>query len=168
MQKQTEFADACKSKYPGQLVIAIAKDEKGKANPISLGLSMITSYTPPMIAIAVAAKHYSVECIRHSKCFTVAFPSLEQTDAVLFYGKNTGWDTDKFAKHPAATEPADQIDSVLLSDAVANFECELEWEKQSGDHIIFVGKVVCTHKNPEDKKRLFITGPKHKLGPANI
>ncbi len=174
MQKQVEYSDAIKTKYPEQVVIAIARDKGGRANPVTLGWTMIVSGTPPMMAIAVASRHYSIETIRHSKCFTIAFPSSEMADAALFFGSRSGRDTDKFAEFDAQhgqvqceTEPAKAIDSVLLAEAVANFECTLESETEAGDHIIFVGKVICSHTNTEPKKRLYTTGPGHKLGSAS-
>ncbi len=167
MQKETEYSDAIKTKYPEQVVIAIAKDRNGKANPITLGWTMIVSGTPPMMAIAVAKTHYSIEAITHSKCFTIAFPSSEMADAALFFGSKSGRDTDKFAEFDCKTEPAKAIDSLLLTDAVANFECTLESQMVAGDHIIFVGKVVSSHINTESKKRLYTVGPGHKLGSAS-
>jgi flavin reductase (DIM6/NTAB) family NADH-FMN oxidoreductase RutF len=164
MQKQVEFSDAIKTKYPEQVVIAIAKDKNGKANPVTLGWTMIVSGDPPMMAIAVAKKHYSIEAITHSKCFTIAFPSSQMADAALFFGSRSGRNTDKFAEFDCATEPAKEIDSVLLTDAVANFECTLESQVPTGDHITFIGQVVCSHINSEPKKRLYTVGPGHKLG----
>jgi flavin reductase (DIM6/NTAB) family NADH-FMN oxidoreductase RutF len=166
MQKQVEYADAVKTKYPEQVVIAVAKDKNGKANPVTLGWTMIVSGNPPMMAIAVAKKHYSIEAIAHSKCFTIAFPSSEMADAALFFGSRSGRDTDKFADFDCPTEPAKEIDSVLLTDAVANFECTLESQVPTGDHITFVGRIVCCHVNAQAKKRLYTVGPGHKLGPA--
>ena len=167
MQKQVEYTEAVKTKYPEQVVIAIAKDKAGRANPVTLGWTTIASGNPPMMAIAVAKKHYSIETIRHSKCFTICYPSSEMADAALFFGSRSGRDVDKFAEFDCNTEPAKAIDSVLLTDAVANFECTLESETVAGDHIIFVGKVVASHTNTEPKKRLYTTGPGHKLGSAS-
>jgi len=167
MQKQVEYSDAIRTKYPEQVVIAIAKDKNGKANPVTLGWTMIVSGTPPMMAIAVAKKHYSIETINHSKCFTIAFPSSQMADAALFFGSKSGRDTDKFAEFDCPTEPAKKIDSVLLTEAVANFECTLESQMEAGDHIIFVGKIVCSHINTEPKKRLYTVGPGHKMGSAS-
>jgi len=167
MQKQVEYSEAIKTKYPEQVVIAIAKDKKGRANPVTLGWTMIVSGEPPMMAIAVAKKHYSIETIRHSKCFTIAFPSSEMADAALFFGSKSGRDVDKFAEFDCATEPAKKIDSLLLTDAVANFECTLESQAEAGDHIIFIGKIVASHTNTEPKKRLYTIGPGHKLGSAS-
>ncbi len=167
MQKQVEYSDAIKTKYPEQVVIAIARDKAGKANPVTLGWTMIVSGSPPMMAIAVAAKHYSIETITHSKCFTIAFPSSEMAEAALFFGSKSGRKADKFTEFDCPTEPAKQIDSLLLSDAVANFECILDSQTPAGDHIIFVGKIVAAHTNTEPKKRLYTIAPGHKLGPAS-
>ncbi len=164
MQKQVDYSEAVKTKYPEQVVIAIAKDKDGKANPITLGWTMIVSGAPPMMAIAVAKTHYSIETIRHSKCFCIAFPSSDMAETALFFGSKSGRDIDKFAEFDCKTEPAKAIDSVLLTDAVANFECTLESETAAGDHIIFVGKVICSHINTEPKKRLYTVAPGHKLG----
>ncbi|UCC22912.1 MAG: flavin reductase family protein [Planctomycetota bacterium] len=151
MQKQVEYQEAIKTKYPEQVVIAIAKDKDGKANPITLGWTMIVSGKPPMMAIAVAKTHYSIETIRHSKCFTIAFPTSQMAEAALFFGSRHGGEVDKFAEFECAHEPAKVIDSLLLTDAVANFECTLESEAEAGDHIVFVGKIVASHMNTETK-----------------
>ena len=85
-------------------------------------------------------------------------------DAALFFGSKSGRNFDKFAEFDCKTEPAKSIDSVLLTDAVANFECTLESQIPAGDHIIFVGEIVSSHINTEPKKRLYTTGTGHKLG----
>lgn len=167
MQKQVEYAEAVRRKYPEQVVIAIAKDKQGKANPVTLGWTMFASGHPPMMAIAVAAGHYTVQAIEHSKCFTVAWPSAEMADLALFFGSQSGRDIDKLAESDCRTEPATQIDSVLLSDAVANFECAEEERIRAGDHIIYVGRVVAAHLNTEPGRRLYTLAPGHQLGPAS-
>ena len=88
-------------------------------------------------------------------------------DETLFFGSKSGRDTDKFAESDCKTEPAQKIDSLILSDAVANFECELDSQTEAGDHIIFVGKIVCSHMNTEPKQRLYTIAPGHKLGTAS-
>jgi len=164
MQKQISFEQAVKTKYPEQVVIAIAKDKNGKANPVTLGWTMFASYDPPMLAIGVYKGHYTVKCIRRSKCWTLVYPSSSMAKAALFFGSHSGRNTDKLAEFPCKAAPAKKIDSVLLTDAVANFECRLVKQIPTGDHIIFVGQVVCSHVNTKPKKRLYSLGTGHKLG----
>jgi len=165
MQKKTDFEKAIKTRYPEQVVIAIAKDKSGRANPVTLGWSMLASSDPPLMAIAVYKGHYSIGAIRRSKCFTISYPSSKMSDAALFFGSHSGRDCDKFSEFKKCkTSPAKVIDSVLLDDGVANFECRLLWEKKAGDHIIFVGQVVASYVNIKKTKRLFTIGAGHKMG----
>lgn len=167
MQKQTEYEKAIKTKYPEQIVIVIAKDANGKANPMTAGWTTIVSGSPPMMAVAIVPKRHTAAAIRHSKCFTIAFPSADMTEETLFFGTKSGRDIDKLEVTGCKTEPADKIDSVILTDATANFECELANEIPTGDHILFVGKVVASHMNTEPKKRLYTIAPRGKMGPAS-
>ena len=164
MQKNIEYTEAVKSKFPEQIVIAIAKDKNGKPNPVTIGWTMVTSGNPPMMAIALAPSRYSVEAIRHSKCFTIAFPSEKQKDLAMVFGTTSGRDVDKLAKSDCQTIPAAKIDSVLMTDAVANFECQLKSETAAGDHIIFVGEIVASSINTKPQKRLYSTGAGYEMG----
>ena len=70
-------------------------------------------------------------------------------------GTHSGRDMDKLKEFGSTTSPTTEIDSVILDDAVANFECVLEGELPTGDHMIFAGKVVASHINTEPKGRLY-------------
>jgi len=168
MQKQIEYEKAITTKYPEQQVFAIANDPAGKPNPITLGWTMITSANPPMMAISVSPKRYSANVIRNAKCFTISFPSAQMAKESLFFGSKSGRDIDKLKQSNLAHEPAKVIDSILLTDAVANFECTLESELVTGDHIIFVGKIVASHVNTENKKRLYTTAPGYEMSSVTI
>lgn len=164
MQKQVPYEEAKATKYPEQVVIAIAKDREGKANPIAIGWVMTASSDPPMLAVAVGKTRYSAETITHSRCFTIAYPSEAMKDLTLAFGSESGRDVDKFEKTGCEIQPAVSIDSVLLADAVANFECELESYMPAGDHMVYVGRVVESHVNKEPQQRLYTLGPDHELG----
>ncbi|MFC1763196.1 flavin reductase family protein [Planctomycetota bacterium] len=164
MQKQVPYTDAKNTKYPEQVAIVIAKDREGKPNPITIGWITPVSSEPPMLAIAVGKTRYSAETITHSRCFTVAYPNEAMRVATLLFGTKSGRDEDKLEKAGCPTQPATEIDSVLLTDAVANFECELESYMPAGDHIVFVGRVVASHVTDLPLDRLYTTGPNHELG----
>ena len=163
MQKQVACSDARDVRCPRELVIAIAKGPDGKCNPITLGFMMGTSIQPPMVAVSIVPTHHSASAIRHAGEFVVALPSEHQAEETMRYGTTSGRDCDKLAEAGAKTQPAAEIDCVLLSDAVANFECKLVGEMETGDHVIFVGEVVCAHVNDRPLRRLYIVGPGHRL-----
>jgi len=159
MQQPTAYSEAIALKYPEQIVIAIAKDPLGKDNPVTLGWSMITSGQPPMLAIAVSTRHHSAEAILAAREFVVAFPSVGMADDTLYFGSVSGRDVDKLGVRRTATQPAREIDTVLLSDAVASFECVLEQAVLTGDHWLFVGRAVASHANSDPSmQRLYSLG----------
>ena len=147
------------------MAIAIAKDEQGKYNPITLGWIMVTSHQPPMMAISIGLTRHSLAAIRTAREFVISFPSSEMVEDALFYGTKSGRDMDKLAEFESKTQPASVIDCVLLADAVANFECKLESELATGDHVLFVGRVVCSHINQDSGlRRLYTVGEDFQMG----
>ena len=147
MQEIAGFEAAITRKYPEQVVIGIARDADGKCNPIALGWTMITSAKPPMMAVAIGVGQYSLDVFRHAREFVVSFPSVSMEADMLYFGTVSGRNVDKLAVRATATRRASEIDCVLLSDAVANFECVLESELRTGDHVLLVGRVVAAHVN---------------------
>jgi len=159
MQEQVPYGAAIAKKYPEQVVVAVAKDPDGKCNPMSIGWTTIASGEPPMLLVAINLRAHTAAAIRHSREFVIAFPSVEMGEDVVFFGTHSGRDVDKLAARGTRTEPATQIDCVLLSDAVANFECVLETAVETGDHALFVGRVVAAHVNQDaERQRLYSLG----------
>jgi flavin reductase (DIM6/NTAB) family NADH-FMN oxidoreductase RutF len=163
MQKEAPFAEAKALKYPEQVAIAIARNGRDKYNPITLGWAMQTSHEPPMWAISVGRTRYSLEVIRQAGAFVLALPSERQENETLLFGTQSGRDVDKLAESGTRTRPAARIDGVLLEDAVANFECRVVGELESGDHVIFVGEVLASYVNEATLNRLYTVAPGHTL-----
>ena len=165
MQIPVNLEETIGRKYPEQIVLATARVSKDKYNPITLGWTMITSHNPFMMAISVGITRYSLEVIRKAGEFVICFPSVSMAGDVLFFGTHSGRDVEKIKERDAAVQPARSFDGVLFSDAVANFECTLSSELRTGDHVIFVGTVVCSHMN-EDKEatRLYTVGAGYRMG----
>ena len=164
MQKEVSFDEAMARKYPEAVAIAIARDHQGIFNPITLGWVMNTSIDPPMIAMSIGKGRYSLDVIRNAKEFVVSFPSSVMADEALFHGVHSGREMDKLAEFGTKTQPAVEIDSVLMVNAVANLECVLEGELETGDHVILVGRIVASHMSDDPGlKRLYSVG-RDRLG----
>lgn len=155
MQKEVPFAIALESRYPEQVAIAVVRDPQGHYNPITLGWVMPASTQPPMMALAVGRERYTAEALRQSREFVLAFPSEAQAEAAKYFGSHSGRDSHKLAVVTCETERAHKVDSRLLTEAVANFECKLVREVESGDHILFIGEVVACHVHVNPASRLY-------------
>jgi flavin reductase (DIM6/NTAB) family NADH-FMN oxidoreductase RutF len=168
MQVEIPFDEAIIRKYPEQIVIVLVKEKSGRVNPITVGWTMLTSHIPPMMAFSVGNKRYSLEILKEARDFVIAFPSEEQKEAALLFGTKSGRDTDKLNISELSTVPASIVDCVLLSDAVANFECSKERIIPTGDHMIVVGKILASHVNTEPVKRIYNVGKGFKLAGISV
>jgi len=155
MQKTVPYSMAIECRYPEQIAVCIARDAGGKYNPMTIGWFIPVSMKPPMIAIAVGQCRYTLTAIRHSREFVLSLLSDPQADLARFFGTHSGRDTDKFATARCDTLKAEKIDNRLIKDAVANFECVVKEEFVTGDHVMFVGEVVCAHVTDNPVNRMF-------------
>ena len=138
---------------PESCVFVISVNNKGKPNGMIAGWQMKCSMEPPLFAVALSKKGYTHKLIQESKEFVIAVPNKELEEALLFFGSAHGNEIDKFAESKIETAKAEFVKSPLIAKATINFECELYKEIDSGDHIIFIGKILACYIN-EDKKIL--------------
>lgn len=144
------FEQAFLRQSPVPLAVAIARDEAGRYNPITIAWFTRIAQEPPMLAIAVGRDKYSSSCIAKSGMFTLSIPAESQKEMVMFFGTVSGRDADKLAQSGAATLPATAIDGVMLAGAVASYECVVKEAIAVGDHTLFIAEVIASHEN-EDK-----------------
>ncbi|MDX9800843.1 MAG: flavin reductase family protein [Spirochaetia bacterium] len=164
MQKESGNTSAVKRKYPEPVILIIVKDRKGKYNLTPCSWTMTASRDPLLFAFSLSQKRYSLEAIRRKGEFVISFPSSLMADEVLFYGTTTGRDTDKLSLKPLKTRKAETVDSLILEESAANFECILESEYIAGDHIIVTARVLKAWQNEDESiKRLFNLAPGYKL-----
>ena len=166
MQREVSYEEAMERKYPEQVVIGIVRDGKGRYNPVTIGWVMPASKEPAMLVIALGHERYSLELVRQAGEFVVALPSEAQGEEALLFGTRSGRELDKFAATGTKLEKAKKIDAMLMSEAVANFECKVVGEMVTGDHVLIVGEVVCSHVNEAEAGRLYSWGEKLGMGGA--
>ncbi len=139
---------------PESCVFVISVDENSNPSGMIAGWNMKCSANPPLFAVALSKKGHTHKLIRQSREFVVAVPNKELEKDVIRFGETHGNDVDKFAETGIETEKAKFLKSPLIKNATVNFECKLEKEVDSGDHIIFIGEIVAAYTN-KDKKVLF-------------
>jgi flavin reductase (DIM6/NTAB) family NADH-FMN oxidoreductase RutF len=103
---------------------------------------MPTSIEPPLIAISVSPKRHSHKLIDETKEFTVNIPTLEILQAVYACGSLTGRSFDKFKKAGLTPIPGRKVKAPAIRECVAQLECVVDDQFATGDHTIFVGRIV--------------------------
>ncbi len=97
------------------------------------------SFDPPMIMIAIHRDHFSGVLIKGGDYFTVNIMGKDQKPILSRFLAPSKMGVNKFE---GLTQLEGQTGVPIMSDCVAYLECQVETSLQTGDHNIFVGKVL--------------------------
>ena len=135
--------------HPTQVVLVtcaahaeIMGREIEKEDIVTIAWHMQTSFDPLLYAISVAKTRFSCELIKKSRVFVVNFIPYKMKQQAIFCGTHTGRHMDKFKETGLTKEEAEKVECPRIKEALAYLECEVIDEIETGDHIVFVGKVV--------------------------
>ena len=103
---------------------------------------MPTSINPPLLAISLAPTRHTHTLIEESGEFIVNIPTLEILQAVYACGSLSGRSFDKFKKANLSQMPAKKVKAPAIRECIAHVECEVVEQFTTGDHTIFVGKIL--------------------------
>jgi flavin reductase (DIM6/NTAB) family NADH-FMN oxidoreductase RutF len=151
--KKTTIKEAFNKYKPESCVFVISIDNNGKPSGMIAGWNMKCSMKPPLFAVSLSKKGHTHKLIQQSKEFVIAVPNKKLEESLLLFGSKHGNEIDKFAESKIKTSKAKFVKSPLIKKATINFECKLFKKVDSGDHIIFIGKILASYAN-KDKKVL--------------
>jgi flavin reductase (DIM6/NTAB) family NADH-FMN oxidoreductase RutF len=103
---------------------------------------MPASVSPALLAISIAPGRHSHTLIEESGEFIVNIPTIETLQAVYTCGSLSGRSFDKFKKANLSQIPGKKIKAPAIRECIAHLECEVDGQFTTGDHTIFVGKIL--------------------------
>ena len=139
--------------HPRHVVLVSCVDKAGKANIVTLAWSMPTSHNPPMLTVSISPKRYSHQLIQETREFVVNIPTMDIVKETLLCGRTTGRKYDKFKEARLTPIPAKMVQPPIIKECVAHLECKLHQQITTGDHTIFVGRVLAAYANEGAFKR---------------
>lgn len=164
MQQQVPVEKALERKYPEQVALILTRSPEGKINLMAVGWITLVSDDPFMFLIGVDHPAYTLELIRSTGEFVIAYPSREMAKETLFAGTVHGHNIDKGKESGLKFLPGTGGKVPILADAAANFECQLTDEFCPGNCPLIVGKVTASHINPDlSIQRLMNCGKGYQL-----
>lgn len=107
------------------------------------------SMDPPLFGVSVSEKRHSCDLIRKGRAFGINIPHPELREATLKCGTQSGKDIDKFKEAGLTRDEAKNVP--LIKECPVSMECEVIEDITTGDHALFVGKVIKTVKRFEAK-----------------
>jgi flavin reductase (DIM6/NTAB) family NADH-FMN oxidoreductase RutF/CheY-like chemotaxis protein len=120
-------------------VYIITVVDKDEINGVTTPWVTQVSYDPPLIMVAISPLRKCHDMITHSGQFSVNVLGSGQVELATRFGLTTGREMDKFEdiiiQRTLGANP-------LLPDAFAYLDCELVETVRSGDHSLFIAKVI--------------------------
>ena len=136
------IASAYRLLHPMHTVLVSCVGKNGKPNITTMAWAMPTSIEPPLLAISLSPKRHSHMLIEESQEFIVNIPTLELLQAVVACGSFSGRSFDKFKKANLIPMPGKKVKAPAIRECIAHLECTVNDQFTTGDHTVFVGKIV--------------------------
>lgn len=153
MSKKEELnvnpSSAYKLLHPMHTVLVSCTGKDGEPNIITLAWVMPTSIDPPLVAIGIRPERHSHRLIEETREFVINIPTMKTLKETLFCGRRSGRNYDKFKETGLTPLPAKKVKSPIIKECVAHLECKLHSQFTTGDHTIFIGKIVEAYADKE-------------------
>ncbi len=108
----------------GLLLTSVRKDEMRNVMTIGWGTIGIV-WSQPMFLVMVRPSRLTYEFIEQTKQFTVNVPTPGMSEAVLYCGKNSGRDVDKFARCDLTATAGKNVITPIIEECVLHYECQV-------------------------------------------
>lgn len=159
--KEIEVDKAIERKLPEWVAMVVTTNEEGKPNVAPVAWCMFTSADPNMLAVSLHHESKTHSNLLNSGEFVVTFPSENQKKDVLYCGTHSGSNVNKFEKTDLTLITSSELDTPLIEDSVACYECKKTDFTKTGDHTIFVGEIVAAHISEKHRKKLYNFGKRN-------
>lgn len=147
---------------PHAYTLVTSLDKNGRPNALGVAWATRTSFEPFLITISIDHRRYSHEGIQMHKEFVLNYPNEDQAEAAWTCGTKSGRDGDKIELAGLTLVGSKAVKVPTVDGVTVAFECKVVDQFETGDHTVFVGKVVGTTGNPDKPKHLYVSS-KFKL-----
>ena len=143
-----------------------------QSNIITVGWSTPVSHHPPLVAISVGTKRHSCRLIEEIPEFVINVPPADLLRSVWICGTKSGRDVDKFEETGLTRTSANEVSVPMIAECLAWLECRVADRIELGDHVLFVGEVLCASVRADAFNHVYRLGPSsrtlHHLGGSSF
>jgi flavin reductase (DIM6/NTAB) family NADH-FMN oxidoreductase RutF len=132
-----------KCKYPEWITILGLTDRSGQVNLMPAGWGIELCEDPPLVGVSVGLERYSHEILSRVRHFSWTAPSIGMGSDIYFCGTRSGREVDK-TKHLSFIKlrKGQTCNVPVIEQAHRCAECALIADVVTGDHHLFIGRVL--------------------------
>jgi flavin reductase (DIM6/NTAB) family NADH-FMN oxidoreductase RutF len=136
--------------FPMPTLLVAVRTGEATANIVTIAWAGIVGGNPPLIALDIAAGHYSTPFIEREGNFTVNIPRSSQAVEADYCGIVSGRrDPDKPGTCGWTMVPSTQISSPMIAECPLNMECRLLRKVEAGRGSFLLAEILETHVDEE-------------------
>ncbi len=118
------------------------RDKNGVPDAAPYSFITPVSANPPMVLISSAPTRRTLANIRETGEFVINMVPESMLDKMMACAKPCPKDKNKIAAVGLTEKKSNQVKAPSIQECVAWIECRLEFEKEAGDHILVVARVL--------------------------
>lgn len=134
--------------HPYNTSLVTCCDAEGQPNIIAIAWLILVSVKPPLVGMSIHPTRHSYALISATGEFVVNVASYEIAQQVLFCGRRSGRDVDKFAATGLTSRPARLVRPPIIEECIAHLECRVVQDVEIGDHRFVVAEVMAAYTRP--------------------
>jgi flavin reductase (DIM6/NTAB) family NADH-FMN oxidoreductase RutF len=126
--------------------LLVSRGSRGPANFLTAMWFTPAGFEPSRTVIAISKSTYTYNLVNETREFVLSAPTARMMDVVVFAGRTSGRDMDKFKETGLTPVRPSKISVPLIGEAIGNVEYKVVNQFPLDDAIdLFVGEVMCVH-----------------------
>jgi flavin reductase (DIM6/NTAB) family NADH-FMN oxidoreductase RutF len=134
--------------HPYNTSLVTCCDAEGQPNIIAIAWLIPLSVSPPLVGMSIRPTRHSYGLIQATGEFVVNVAPQEITRQVLFCGRRSGRDVDKFAATGLTPGKARHVRPPIIEECIAHLECRVVQDVEAGDHHLIIAEVLAAYARP--------------------
>lgn len=165
MMNKINLPQAANLTSPNPVTVVCTQKPDGTTNLATVSWWTYLSFSPNMIAFAMAKTSFSGEMVRNNHNVILTIPGVEIADAVMGCGSTTGRNTNKAEKFDIALMEVEESAIKIPVHSRVAIVCSLKEYHEVGDHYLYICNVKQVYGN-EAEQALFAWNGYAQLRPA--
>jgi len=127
---------------PRCTVLISTIDKEGKPNAAPFSFVTPVSSNPPLVLFAAAPQRHTLANVREIHEFVLNIVPEQLLDNLWICSKAFPKGVNEIIESGLSERKSRMVKAPSIKECLAWIECQLEFEREAGDHILVVGKVI--------------------------
>jgi flavin reductase (DIM6/NTAB) family NADH-FMN oxidoreductase RutF len=149
------FSEFSRLLHPFSTTLVTCQGKNGPPNALAIAWIMPVSLDPPLLVLSIRKERHSYKLLEQAREFVVNMAGFELARQVLYCGRKSGKDVDKFRETGLTAGKAKKVGIPIINECVAHLECRVAEIIPKGDHILVIGEVLAAYAAKEAFKELY-------------